>query len=117
MTAHCRVGDDSVVEEDRLRHDEIGQVVVTLIGIVLIDDVPGLEAFRWDADEARAKGHRHRGEVDRDIAYPLHRKFTAARQEAAGQVTGLLPEIRIGGADDYGLHLRDCIDESGAQHR
>ena len=84
MAAHSGIADDLPGEKDRLRHDEIGQVVVSLIRIVLVDDVAWFECFRRDAFETGAERHRHRGEMDRNVADPLHRKLAAAGQQAAG---------------------------------
>src|SRR5262249_44830281 len=39
MAAHSGIADDQSGKKDRLRHDEIGEVVVSLIRIVLVDDV------------------------------------------------------------------------------
>ena len=53
------VGDDVAVEEDRFRHDEIRQVIITLIGIVLIKHIAWLKLIWRYANETGAEGHRH----------------------------------------------------------
>ena len=117
MAAHGSVGDDAAIEEDGLRHDEIGQVIVTLIGIVLVEHVAGLELGRRNAHETGAERHRHRGEMDRDVAVALHRELAAAGEQTAGEVARLFPQVGIGGAHHDCLHLGNRVDEAGAQHR
>ena len=51
-----------------------------------------------------------------NVADALHCELAAICQQAARKVAGLLPQIRIGSAYHYGLHLRNGIDQSRAQH-
>ncbi len=97
-----RVGDGLALGEDRLEHEDVGQVHAAVIGIVQHQHV-ALGDIVAEVPQHRLQRHRDGAEMPGQ-AEPLRRRPSLRVADSGGVIHDVLQHARIGGAVDGGRH-------------